>query len=95
MDPVENYGGRSQMTLTILDQVRRLASDLFGVPVNRIMAESSPETIEAWDSTQHLNFVLALEEKYGLQLSPEEMEQMRNVGEAAKLVESKQQRAPR
>jgi len=78
------------LTLTILEQVRGVASDLFSVPVNRITAESSPETIEAWDSTQHLNFVLALEEKFGLQLSPEEMEQMRNVGEAARLVESKQ-----
>lgn len=79
------------MTSTILDQVRGIASDLFNVPANRIKAESSPETIEAWDSTQHLNFVLALEEKFGLQLSPEEMEQMRNVGEAAKLVENKLQ----
>lgn len=83
------------MTLTILDQVRGVASDLFGVPVHRIVAESSPEMIEAWDSTQHLNFVLALEEKFGLQLSPEEVEQMRNVGEAARLVESKLQKAPR
>jgi acyl carrier protein len=83
------------LTLTILDQVRGVASDLFSVPVERIMAESSPETIEAWDSTQHLNFVLALEEKFGLQLSPEEMEQMRNVGEAARLVANKLKKAPR
>ena len=81
------------MTSTILDQVRGVASDLFSVPLDRIKPESSPETIEAWDSTQHLNFVLALEEKFGLQLSPEEMEQMKNVGEAAKVVESKLQTA--
>ena len=81
------------MTQPILDQVRSIASDLFGVPVDRITPASSPETIEAWDSTQHLNFVLALEEKFGLQLSPEDMEQMRNVGEAAKLVESALQKA--
>ncbi len=81
------------MTSTILDQVRGVASDLFSIPMDRIKAESSPETIEAWDSTQHLNFVLALEEKFGLQLSPEEMEQIKNVGEAAKVVESKLQAA--
>jgi acyl carrier protein len=81
------------LTQPILDQVRSIASDLFGVPVDRITSASSPETIEAWDSTQHLNFVLALEEKFGLQLSPEDMEQMRNVGEAAKLVESALQKA--
>lgn len=92
---MENYRKRAQLTLPILDQVRGLASDLLDLPLDRIMAESSPETIEAWDSTQHLNFVLALEEKFGLQFSPEEMEQMRNVGAAARLVESKLQKAPR
>jgi acyl carrier protein len=79
------------LTANILDQVRGIASDLFAIPADRVKAESSPENIEAWDSTQHLNFVLALEEKFGLQLSPEEMEQMRSVGEAAKLIASKLQ----
>jgi len=79
---------------TIFEQVRAIASDLFGIPADRVKAESSPETLEAWDSTQHLNFVLALEEKFGLQLSPEEMEQMHSVGEAASLIENKLQKAP-
>ncbi len=79
------------MTAMIFEQVRGIASDLFAIPPDRITAESSPETIESWDSTQHLNFVLALEEKFEFQLSPEEMEQMRNIGEIVKLVESKLQ----
>jgi acyl carrier protein len=81
------------LTATTFEQVRGIASDLFAIPPDRITAESSPETIETWDSTQHLNFVLALEEKFGFQLSPEEMEQMRNIGEIVKLVESKMQTA--
>jgi acyl carrier protein len=89
MDPVENDRRRAQVTSSILDQVRGVASDIFGVPVDRILANSSSDTIETWDSIQHLNFVLALEEKFSLQLSPEEMEQMRNVGEAARLIQSK------
>ncbi len=79
------------MTATTSEQVRGIASDLFAIPPDRITAESSPENIESWDSTQHLNLVLALEEKFGFQLSPEEMEQMRNIGEIIKLVESKLQ----
>jgi acyl carrier protein len=82
------------LTVPILDQIRGIASDLFVLPADRIAAESSPDTIESWDSIQHLNFVLALEEKFGLQLSPEEIEQIRNVGEAARLVESKLQKTP-
>ena len=81
------------MTLSILHQVRGVASDLFGIPADRIETRSSPETIEAWDSTQHLNFVLALEEKFGLQLSPEEMEQIHSVGDAVSLIDRKLQKA--
>jgi acyl carrier protein len=72
-----------------------MASDLFGVPADRITATSSPETLENWDSVQHLNLVLALEEKFGMQLSPEEIEQMKSIGDTAKLIESKLQATPR
>lgn len=83
------------MTPAVFDQIRTMASDLFGVPVDRITAASSPQTLENWDSIQHLNLVLAVEEKFGLQLSPEEIEQMKSIGETAKLIESKLQATPR
>jgi acyl carrier protein len=73
--------------LNVFEQVRGLASDILGLPVNQISAASSPENIEAWDSIQHLNLVLALEEKFQLQLSPEEIEQMKNIGDIATLIE--------
>jgi acyl carrier protein len=82
------------LTSTTFEQVRGIASDLFAIPPDRITAESSPESIESWDSTQHLNLVLALEERFGFQLSPEEMEQMRNLGEIVTLVENKLQTTP-
>jgi len=71
-----------------------MASDLFGVPANQISNASSPETIEAWDSVQHLNLVLALEQKFNLQLSPEEIEQMKSIGDVTQLIEGKLQVTP-
>jgi acyl carrier protein len=73
----------------IFEQVRCVLSDVFAVPVSMIDANSSPETIERWDSMTHLNLVLALEEKFSLHLSPEEMESMRSLGTIAALCESK------
>jgi acyl carrier protein len=73
----------------VFEQVRSIAADLLAVPAEKLSAESSPETVGAWDSAQHLTFVLALEEKYGFQLCPEEVEQMRSLGDVARLVESK------
>ena len=78
------------MTASTFEQVRSVASDIFGVPTEQITAESSPETIENWDSMQHLNLVLAVEEKFGVQLDPEDIEQMKNIGAVAKLVEKLQ-----
>ena len=72
------------MTASVFDQVRNVASDIFGIPADKITAESSPETIENWDSIQHLNLVLAVEEKFGVQLDPEDIEQMKNIGAVAK-----------
>ena len=63
----------------ILDRVRQTVSDLFGVPSAQISESSSPQTIEAWDSMGHLNLVLALEQSFGVQFSPEEIAAMTNV----------------
>ena len=81
------------MTGSTLQQVRSIASDIFGVPADKITAESSPETIENWDSMQHLNLVLAIEEKFGVQLEPEDIEGMKNIGAVAALVERLQSAA--
>ena len=78
------------MTASTFERVRNIASDIFGVPADKITAQSSPETIENWDSMQHLNLVLAIEEKFGVQLDPENIEQMNNIGAVATLVEKLQ-----
>lgn len=77
------------MTATLLDEVRQVVSDIFAVPVERVAKDSSPDSIEAWDSMQHLNLVLAVEEKFNVQFTPEEMELMRSVGQIADLVKTK------
>lgn len=77
------------MTSTVLEQIRGIASDLFSVAPESITSESAPENLEAWDSTQHLNLVLAIEERFGLQLSPEEIDQMHSIGAIAALVEAR------
>ncbi len=81
------------MTASTFEQVRNIASDIFGIPADKITAESSPETIENWDSMQHLNLVLAIEEKFGVQLDPEDIEAMKNIDAVATLVEKLQSAA--
>ena len=77
------------MTSTTFEKVREACADIFQAPVGQITLTSSPQTIESWDSVQHLNLVLALEEKFGIQFEPEEMDKMNTIGEIVDLVEAK------
>lgn len=77
------------MSARTLDEVRRIAADVFSKDEDLLAADTSPEQIETWDSVRHLSLVLALEAKYGIEFAPEEMDRMKTLGEIAGLVGSK------
>jgi acyl carrier protein len=54
------------------DAIKKIMSQIFEVDQASIIAESSPETIDRWDSLKHMQLVLALEEEFGFQF-PDEM----------------------
>jgi len=72
-----------------LDRIRRIFSDVFQVPIETVTPQSSPDTIPNWDSLQHLNLVLALEEEFHIQFTPEEIEQLLSVELVAALLDEK------
>ena len=73
----------------VLSKVLTIAADVFQVPESSIGPASSPDTIGSWDSLHHLNFVLALEDGFGVQFSPEEIEQLLSIELTKALVEEK------
>lgn len=77
------------MTESVLEQVRRIAADLFNAPLEQVTAKSSSDTIDNWDSLQHLNLVLGLEQTFGLMFAPEEIEQMLSIELIVMLVQEK------
>jgi acyl carrier protein len=74
------------MNEQILNRVRQIAGDVLDADVH---ADSSPSTVESWDSVKHLNLMLALEEEYGFQFLPEEMDEAKSVAHIARLVAAK------
>ena len=73
----------------VLSKVLTLAADVFEVPESKMGPEASPDTVETWDSLHHLSFVLALEQEFGIQFSPEEIEQLLSIELTVALVEEK------
>lgn len=59
-----------------IDQLSRIFADVFEIPIDQIRPDLSPDNLEAWDSTRHLNLVVALEQEFSVQFEPEEIEKL-------------------
>ncbi len=75
------------MNLPMFEQVRSIAADVFEVAPQDLSADSAPAHVSAWDSIRHLNLLLALEERFGLQFEPEEIDQMKDLRAITLLLE--------
>ncbi len=63
---------------TVLDQ-----------PEIAITIETSAEDVPGWDSMTHIALVVEAECRFGISFAAAEIEQLRNVGELARLIEAK------
>jgi acyl carrier protein len=74
------------MTDRITTRVIEIAADIFEEPAQSLDESSSPQTILRWDSVQHLVFTLAVEEEFGIQFPPEDLEELVTLGAVADAV---------
>ena len=73
------------MSRSVADTVRQIAADIFGLPLYQVTDSTSPRNVADWDSVQHLNFVLAIEARLGVQFEPMEIEKMQSIGETIRI----------
>ena len=64
----------------INEKVFKIISQVMKVPVEEINEQSSPENLAAWDSFQHMNLILALEEEFNIRFTDEEIVQVGDAG---------------
>jgi acyl carrier protein len=69
------------------EKIFELISNTFGVNVDKVNIETSIETLEEWDSVNHMNLVMALEEEFGITLTDEQMIEITSVKTLKKIVE--------
>lgn len=71
------------------ERILSIAADVFNVPQNGLTKDSSPRTVAHWDSMQHLNLILSLEQSFGMRFTPEEIMEMDSIGKIVSMVEKK------
>lgn len=60
-------------------QLRQLMADVFECDPALITPDSTPDTLEAWDSLRLLDLVLAIEQEAQVEISPDRLEEMMSV----------------
>lgn len=71
------------MSEGIEGEVSRLVAEALGLEPDEVGPEASMDSLEAWDSLQHLGVVMAIEARFGCRLSPEEVTELTSVATIA------------
>ena len=66
------------MEIKLEDRIKYVMSAVFEIPGGKIQDDSSPDTIESWDSLKHMNLVVALEEEFVIEFTDDEIIEMMN-----------------
>ena len=61
------------------DEIREVMSEILHVSPDDIAPDTSRSDIETWDSVEHLNLMLAMEERFGISLEVEDLSKMTSV----------------
>jgi len=69
----------------MLDMIAQVMAQILQVPKETIVRDSSPETIDRWDSLKHMQLIMALEDEFEVQFPDEVIPELLNV----RLIEEK------
>jgi acyl carrier protein len=69
----------------MLDTIAQIMAQILQVPKETIGQDSSPETIDRWDSLKHMQLIMALEDEFEIQFPDEAIPELLSV----RLIEEK------
>ena len=60
-------------------RIKEVMSAVFEINLEDINDNTSPDTIDIWDSLRHMNLVAALEEEFSIEFNDDEIVEMMNL----------------
>jgi len=75
--------------LEIYEQVQQIFREVFDDDELSISSETNSDEIDEWDSLNHINLVVAIENEFDIRFVPGELQELKNVGEMITLLGQK------
>ena len=67
-------------------RVNKVFRDVFDDESIKVGDSTTANDIEDWDSLEHINLIVALEDEFGMKFTMGEVTKMKNVGEAVDII---------
>lgn len=75
--------------IDIMAKLEEVFKDVFDLPELTLSPETTADEIDEWDSVNHIMLVVEIERQFGVKFHTAEIEEMKNVGDLAKLIQAK------
>lgn len=62
-------------------KLTELGAEILGVPSTLITPESTPDSLDSWNSLNHLRLITAVEEFYDIQISMRQIQEIESFGD--------------
>ena len=69
------------MTMDVQEKVIQVLVNILQVSPEEISTKTTSDDVEKWDSMNHINMILALEQEFGIRYDEEQVVSMLSVGE--------------
>lgn len=70
----------------VYERINKVFRDVFDDESILVEDQTTADDIEDWDSLEHINLIVALEEEFGMKFAMNEVTGMANVGEAVDII---------
>jgi acyl carrier protein len=73
----------------ILPPLTEIFHDLFFDDTIVVTPQLTADDVKGWDSIKHINLIVAVEDRFGIEFKSSEIEGLANVGDLIRLIEAR------
>jgi acyl carrier protein len=71
------------------NSIKRVMSDILNIPEEQITEDTASDNTDGWDSANHIQLIIALEEEFSIAFDVKEFEAMLSYTDIMEMVQSK------
>ena len=77
----------------LLEAVAEILRDIFDDDTLEVTESTCSDDVEDWDSLEQINILVAIQDRFGIQFSLDDVSDLKDVGDTLDLIESKMHEA--